>query len=311
MQLNKYWLFLCLALLPCRGFCASAPQHDSVFVRGCWVHYFIVGSGIPVVHLPGGPGMSHVSLMPLTQLISGPLNCRNIIIDFRGVGPSRAELNEQNVGYDPIVDDIEAVRAKLNIKQWVVSGHSQGGQFAMYYTLKHPEAVSKLILLASVDADNSFQSYFGHSIATHLSPGMKDTMAKYSTTDEEKRDPMNAEYQTKKALITAYFYDYKKALEFTDTLSQATYFALNSTPYFMYFIRSKEYAQFSINDQLKNIKVPTLIIQGRQDCLGAEIPIGLHHRIKGSQLWFIDECGHLPWIEQPEILIRILAAFLL
>ena len=68
---------------------------------------------------------------------------------------------------------------------------------------------------------------------------------------------------------------------------------------------------FNIRDRLHQIKAPVLIIQGRQDCLGEAIPIGLHEGIPGSQLWFIDECGHLPWMEQPANLINIIASFLL
>jgi len=289
---------------------ASQPRHDSVQVHGVWVHYFVAGIGAPIVHLPGGPGMSHVTLLPLVDLMA-PLPYQNIIIDFRGVGASQAPLTAEHIGYDNIVEDIEAVRSKLHIKKWIVSGHSAGGQFAMYYTVKHPAAVEKLILISSVDADNAFQSYFVHNVSSRLTPEARAQMAKYRQPDEVKKDSMQAECEGMKTLFTAYFYDYKKAKAFIDTISQATYFAMNSTPYFNAFTYSEEYTRFNINRQLKNIKVPTLIIEGRQDPLGAEIPIRLQERIPGARLRFIDECGHLPWVEQPKTLLNILAAFLL
>ena len=66
-----------------------------------------------------------------------------------------------------------------------------------------------------------------------------------------------------------------------------------------------------LDDRLTELTTPTLIIQGDNDCL-VPSPIGLrlHHEIKNSQLQIIDECGHLPHIEQPAALIQSIQSFL-
>jgi pimeloyl-ACP methyl ester carboxylesterase len=66
-----------------------------------------------------------------------------------------------------------------------------------------------------------------------------------------------------------------------------------------------------VEDELANLKVPTMIIWGRDDEItppstGEEF----QRRINGSQLEFIDDCGHAPNWEQPEAFAQLLGRFL-
>ncbi len=64
-------------------------------------------------------------------------------------------------------------------------------------------------------------------------------------------------------------------------------------------------------DTLKSIKVPTLILCGREDAL---CPVArhedMHSLIKGSTLHIIDGAGHLPVLEKPDITNAILEQWL-
>jgi pimeloyl-ACP methyl ester carboxylesterase len=62
---------------------------------------------------------------------------------------------------------------------------------------------------------------------------------------------------------------------------------------------------------LARVKIPTRIVWGRQDAL---VPLNcgeLYHRaIPGSELVIIDNCGHVPQIEQPETFTKLALDFL-
>jgi pimeloyl-ACP methyl ester carboxylesterase len=64
-------------------------------------------------------------------------------------------------------------------------------------------------------------------------------------------------------------------------------------------------------DDLANVKVPTLIMCGRQDPV---TPVADHQamaaRVPGACLEFIPECGHLSTIEQPQAVNAVLADWL-
>ena len=62
---------------------------------------------------------------------------------------------------------------------------------------------------------------------------------------------------------------------------------------------------------LERVSVPTLVMCGRQDLV---TPVADHEamaaRIPGSRLAFIEECGHLSAIEQPDAVSRLLGEWL-
>jgi pimeloyl-ACP methyl ester carboxylesterase len=62
---------------------------------------------------------------------------------------------------------------------------------------------------------------------------------------------------------------------------------------------------------LEKVTVPTLVMCGRQDPV---TPVADHQemaaRIPGTRLEFIEDCGHLSAIEQPEAVTRVLADWL-
>src|SRR4030095_6349978 len=62
--------------------------------------------------------------------------------------------------------------------------------------------------------------------------------------------------------------------------------------------------------KLKAITAPVLLLQGRQDLAGEADICEAHSLIKNSTLAFIDKCGHMPWLEQPEQTWKIVDDFL-
>ena len=67
----------------------------------------------------------------------------------------------------------------------------------------------------------------------------------------------------------------------------------------------------SLPEYLKLIRVPSLIVWGRQDGI---VPLNCgevyHQALKGSTLHVIDQCGHSPQIEKPEEFLEVTIAFL-
>lgn len=56
-----------------------------------------------------------------------------------------------------------------------------------------------------------------------------------------------------------------------------------------------------LGDRMRDIRVPTLLIWGRQDVVTPpEAAEGFHRSIAGSKLVWFDRCGHAPMIEKPE-----------
>ena len=99
--------------------------------------------GRPVVFVHGGPGGG---VEPWHRQFFHPQKYRAVLFDQRGCGKStpHAELRE-NTTWD-LVADMEKIREKLGIGQWLVFGGSWGSTLALAYAQAHPERVSGLIL---------------------------------------------------------------------------------------------------------------------------------------------------------------------
>ncbi len=100
-------------------------------------------SGTPVVFVHGGPGGGSEGWH---RQFFDPRRYRIVLFDQRGCGRStpHAELRE-NTTWD-LVADMEAIRTRLGIEQWVVFGGSWGSTLALAYAQTHPQRVRGLIL---------------------------------------------------------------------------------------------------------------------------------------------------------------------
>jgi pimeloyl-ACP methyl ester carboxylesterase len=62
---------------------------------------------------------------------------------------------------------------------------------------------------------------------------------------------------------------------------------------------------------LRRLRMPTLILWGRQDAI---VPVNCgelyHQNIRGSELVIMEQCGHVPQIEKPQEFVNIVSEIL-
>lgn len=108
----------------------------------------IAGQGLPCLFLHGGPG----SGSEVVQRLAGKTleqHFKMIYLDQRGSGRSASDPAKQ-YSLDRVVQDLEELRERLQIKQWVVMSHSFGGIIASAYAKKHPERIRGIVLMNSI-----------------------------------------------------------------------------------------------------------------------------------------------------------------
>ncbi len=121
--------------------------YDSGFIKkGIHeVYYEQCGNpkGKPAIFLHGGPGGGCGSL---SRRFFNPKKYRIILFDQRGCGRSKPHTCLEDNTTWHLIEDIESIRERLDIKKWLVFGGSWGSTLAMAYAQKHPKNVSQLIL---------------------------------------------------------------------------------------------------------------------------------------------------------------------
>ena len=100
-------------------------------------------NGKPAVFLHGGPGGGGSEAV---RRFFNPEAYRIIVFDQRGCGRSKPHACLTNNTTWDLVADIESLKQKLNIDQWLVFGGSWGSTLALAYAQTHPDSVSEIIL---------------------------------------------------------------------------------------------------------------------------------------------------------------------
>jgi 2-hydroxy-6-oxonona-2,4-dienedioate hydrolase len=161
-------------------------------------------------------------------------------------------------------------------------GNSLGGHVALVHLLKHPERIKSLILTGS---SGLFEN------------GMGDSYPKRGDLD----------YIRKKTELT--FYDPKMASE--DLVNEVFEITRNRLKVIKIIALAKSAIRNNLGDELNAIRQPTLLIWGNNDTITPPFVAREFNRlIPGSELHFIDKCGHAPMMEQPAEFNDILDKFL-
>jgi len=202
------------------------------------------------------------------------------------------------------IDDIEALRAHLGTQKLIVIGNSWGMLLALAYAGSYPDAVRAVVTIGSGPITYEYLGVFSDNQSTRLSPCEIEVRDFWRDPARQAADFERASFERLRAATAAYFYDRRKALQMAMELNPADYnFRVPAA-----FIGAE--GKYDFRPKLKNITAPVLLLQGRQDLAGEANIVEAHSLMKNSTLTFIDKCGHMPWLEQPEQTWRTVGDFL-
>jgi proline iminopeptidase len=290
---------------------ARAQTTGTVPAEGVELYYHTYGDpeGEPILILNGGPGVSSEHFADLARRVGalGP-GYRTILFDQRGTGRSPLKVVESStVTVEHMVADIEALREHLGIQRWVVMGHSWGGMYAMLYAVQHPGRLQGLILSASGGADLSWLSYVGNSIRMQMGAERRAVYDRTFEPDYLARHPDRAQRERVEAMAAAYVFQPEHIPAVVEALTRpgANFPAVRGLVYAD--LRRNGY---DLHDDLSVVEAPALIIHGRQDILGEEIPLRIQAALPRAELLFVDRSSHYLWMDRPDVYFTALERFL-
>ena len=119
-------------------------------------------AGIPVVFLHGGPCSG---TKPDHRRFFDPQRYHIILLDQRGCGKSLPFGELQDNTTPDLLADLEQIRSRLGIDQWLLFGGSWGGTLALLYAQQYPERVCGMILRGVFLARHADMNWFlGHGV---------------------------------------------------------------------------------------------------------------------------------------------------
>ncbi|MBI3651654.1 MAG: alpha/beta hydrolase [Acidobacteria bacterium] len=251
---------------------ATALADKTATVYGVKIHYQEAGSGpvLVLLHGLGADGSSWAAnIVPLAA------KYRVIVPDQIGFGKSDKPFISYRVG--TLVDFLNGLLKELKIERASLVGNSLGGFTAAAYALAYPDKVDKLVL---VDAA-------GYAVPKETDPRT------FQVLNPSTR-------QGVKQVMSLIFYDQQRFANeavidaiFTKKMMAGDGYTVQQ------FIESILRGEDVLDGKLDKIKQPTLLVWGREDLL---TPLAMGERfnqdIKGSHLFILDKCGHVPQMEK-------------
>jgi 3-oxoadipate enol-lactonase len=258
----------------------------TVTVNGTQVYYEDAGRGFPLLFLHG---LTFDTRMWRSQVaaLSGKYRC--VSIDFRGHGQSTAPDGEYTL--EAMAEDVYQVMRHLGLEQAHVAGISMGGMVAMRLALAHPDVVRSLVLLG-----------------TSASPEQAERAHRYEMmarvmTEQGPEAIMQGVIPI--FFSQAFIGGQPQKLE----AFKEQFRSLN--PQEVYRATLAVTRRRDISEDIKSIRVPTLIIVGEQDLTE---PVSeaesIQRQIAGSRLEKIAGAGHMTPLEQPERVTALIEKFL-
>lgn len=283
---------------------ASALRSDSVTRPGVQLHFTIDGTSGPyALILSGGPGEEVASMHGVAEHLRAQYRC--IMLEQRGTGRSKlARVDASTINLQACIEDVEAVRNHLDAGKIILVGNSWGMMLALAYAGTHPDSVQAIVTLGSGPITIKYLHVFIDNQVSRLAPSDLESIAVWTEAAQQPETAEQAQFEITRAIAPAYFYDRAKALRYAAKL-KPTDVHPEVTPAFL-----QAEAALDLRPLLKSITAPVLLLQGRQDIAGEANLYETHLLIKNSQLTFIEKCGHMPWLEQPEETWKITDAFL-
>lgn len=99
--------------------------------------------GVPILFLHGGPG---AGCRDKHKGVFSADKHRVILFDQRGAGNSTPYGSLEENTTQKLIEDIELIRRKLDIKKWHLHGLSWGSTLALLYGISHPDKVISMVI---------------------------------------------------------------------------------------------------------------------------------------------------------------------
>ncbi|WP_407366838.1 proline-specific peptidase family protein [Limosilactobacillus vaginalis] len=268
---------------------------------------------IHLLALHGGPGGNHEYWEDAAeQLKKQGLNVQVTMYDQLGSlysdqpDYSDPEIAKKYLTYEYFLDEVDEVREKLGLDNFYLIGQSWGGLLVQEYAVKYGQHLKGAIISSMVDEIDDYVKHVNALREKTLSKEAVDFMKDC----EAKNDYSNPKYQEYVQVMNENYIDRKqpsKLYHLKDLGGDAVY---NSFQGDNEFVITGKLKDWHFRNQLKNIKVPTLITFGEHESMPIATGKKMAELIPNAKFVTTPNGGHHHMVDNPDVYYKHLADFI-
>lgn len=268
---------------------------------------------IHLLALHGGPGGNHEYWEDAAdQLAKQGLNVQVTMYDQLGSlysdqpDYSDPAIAKKYLTYDYFLDEVEEVRQKLGLDNFYLIGQSWGGLLVQEYAVKYGQHLKGAIISSMVDEIDEYVEHINALREKTLSPEAVTFMKQC----EANNDYSNPKYQEYVQVMNEDYIDRRqpsKLYHLKDLGGDAVYNVFQGDNEFVITGKLKDW---HFRNQLKNIKMPTLITYGEHESMPLETGKKMAELIPNSKFVTTPNGGHHHMVDNPDVYYKHLADFI-
>jgi pimeloyl-ACP methyl ester carboxylesterase len=267
-------------------------------ITGATLHCEVAGTGAPILLIPG-LGLDHTYYRFGVPLLARRMQV--LAVDPRGIGRSTKSPPPYSV--ESWADDFAGMIDKLGFGPIHVLGSSLGGAIALALAQRHPGRLKSLTVVGGFsELDRATELNFRLRLKLIEKLGMSDEVADY----------MGLWTLTRKFINSDAGYAVMRANQANiRTNSAESYSAFVEALLRWGRCQPGQEQEPKFTSLLSSIKLPTLVVTSDNDHLiPKELSDLIAARISGAKLAVMPGAGHIPFMEQPENVVRIVLDFI-
>lgn len=238
-------------------------------------------------------------LVPLEQTFT------LVYLEFRANGKSTRPESSSEMTCWHLADDIEFLRQELQLEKIpYLLGHSGGGTIALWYAIRYPDKVDRLVLLNHrLDGFDDREGLKNSIVEKKEDPKMHAALKAWTSSWDDLSDEKFA--SAIRSFLPIYFWNADASVQSKELNS------LQTVPLWNYQLLHGSDQQTRYQEQeLGKVSAKTFMIFCQADpvCTPAQ-GIATQKGIAGSKLVIYEQCGHFPWIEKGEETFRDITEF--
>lgn len=275
-----------------------------------WTKRFGNNPTIKLLLLNGGPGATHEYFECLENFLPAQ-GIEFIYYDQLGCGNSDNPNDTSMWDLPRYVEEVEQVRQalKLDKNNFYLLGHSWGGILAMQYALKYQSNIKGLIISNMMASAPVYGKYADEVLAKLMDPLVLDTLR----TLEKNKDFGNPKYM---GLLIPHFYNkHICRLPVWPEPIDRSFSKMNTDLYVSMqgpseFGISGKLTKWDVSKELKNIKVPTLVIGATHDTMDPEYMEWMSTQFPNGQFLLCPNGSHMCFYDDQKTYMEGLIKFL-
>jgi pimeloyl-ACP methyl ester carboxylesterase len=249
--------------------------------NGVELYYEDSGAGFPVVFCHEFAG-DYRSWEPQVRAFGRLYRC--VTYSQRGFPPSEVPADASAYSQDQLIDDLRGLVEHLGIAQAHFVGFSMGGSVVLNFALRYPH-LCRSIAVVGTGAGSTNRERFEQDIRDVVNLIRERGMRTFADTYAE--GPTRQPFKRKDPYGWSVFRD------------QLAEHAADGQAYTMQGVMLRRPTIFSLESELRELQVPTLIAIGDEDEPCVDVAVFLKRTIPSAGLVILPQSGHAINLEEP------------